>query len=611
MPNAHTHVNHSPSIHLTSILLLAIGQDIERVAHRSIGIVDSLIQERDQLVEMQTEDLFDIEKHCPRLFLITSEANENETMLFQNLTISGSHVSSQLLTATLKDMDRLVEDTVVYARTGLLSVSTTTEQVDSWLDYFFENDWIPKLYLVALNVVNLFLIGGVILSRNNIIHHPYKCMLVWFLIPIFVGLLMMATVGASGLGMAASVNADFCAGGDTVSGPAGTLQDIILSHDVTKEDLSYRSFDYYMNACTTENPLNFVVEYMPLLRDTIRQGNDFLKLVGDISDENTAGALDGMNRECGADASPLVSGVQRLVESLDTVHANIESALDISDCATISPIVRGIFHGSSCKEAVDGLAWMFGTTLGIAMLGLVLITLRAGLYNATIRKARRSKPEATEKEFREYKRYMTQFYDDAPMWKLEPDEIKAKKTKTRRSRGRRRGGMGLEMAPSFETGITATSTFDNNDDDYDKYGNDDSSHESHFADDDLDQDGNNYDDDSSDDDDDSDDVDGLELEFKTPSKHCKRHGENTTTFVDQVRTAEKLRGMMHVLDEEMEPLSPPSQHHHRQEHVSSEHHERQQQQVSPLAEPDDQQRPRAPQKLFRNLQRTTQRKTLL
>ena len=45
--------------------------------------------------------------------------------------------------------------------------------------------------------------------------------------------------------------------------------------------------------------------------------------------------------------------------------------------------------------------------------------------------------------------------------------------------------------------------------------------------------------------------DCVQVQFQTP---CKR----ATTFVEQIKTAEKIRYLMYVLDDELQLLSPPS-----------------------------------------------------
>ena len=99
-------------------------------------------------------------------------------------------------------------------------------------------------------------------------------------------------------------------------------------------------------------------------------------------------------------------------------------------------------------------------------------------------------------EWREYARYISQFYENAHLWKFAAD---------------------LESVPSFDNGVTSDDSSD--------------------------------DDDSLDSEDDSVGSDDcVQLQFQTP---CKR----ATTFVEQNKTAEKIRDLMYVLDDELQPMS--------------------------------------------------------
>jgi hypothetical protein len=269
-------------------------------------------------------------------------------------------------------------------------------------------------------------------------------------------------------------------------------------------------------ACTTDNPFDFVSAFDPMIRATANQVNDALTLI------HKAG-IDQVSLDCGADVTPLVDGFQRFVKSLEVVQANIVSAVEISDCASISPILNGIMHGETCDEVVSGLSCMFWSTLTITILGLVMVTLRAALYNPTIRGPKRTKAEETQREFREYKEYMEKFYDDAHMWKFQPSPSSCKTAKHTKDDI-------LGIAPSFETGATSPSSSD----DY-------SSHASY-------NDPDDYSEDDSHDSDDDGSNNSCTAQFTTP---CKQ-----TTFVEQIKTAEKIRHLIDILDGELEPLSP-------------------------------------------------------
>jgi hypothetical protein len=74
-----------------------------------------------------------------------------------------------------------------------------------------------------------------------------------------------------------------------------------------------------------------------------------------------------------------------------------------------------LFFGSTCTESVEGLASLYISLLCISTLGLIILSTRAALFNPVIR-GRRSKRR--EKEFADYKVFMSKFYDTRN-WELD------------------------------------------------------------------------------------------------------------------------------------------------------------------------------------------------
>jgi hypothetical protein len=214
-----------------------------------------------------------------------------------------------------------------------------------------------------------------------------------------------------------------------------------------------------------------------------------------------------LNKECGADIEPIVSEIQKLVDSFEIVQASFDATLKLSDCVNISPIVDEIFEGPTCSTTIKGLTWIFGSTLAICILGLCMITLRAALYNATIRRKNRTKEEEIRREFKEYQEYMSQFYEDAYEWKFHPSPRKV-------------NGI-LGIAPSFETGLTSISLHDS----------DDSMDDSMYF-------------------DEVEDIkeDSSKQSYQTPIKI------EAASYVEQVMQSDDV---VSTCDDEWEPLSPP------------------------------------------------------
>ena len=126
--------------------------------------------------------------------------------------------------------------------------------------------------------------------------------------------------------------------------------------------------------------------------------------------------ITAINAECGSDATPMIETLNQVLTLLGSFTSTIDDATNLTSCATIEPIFQELIHGAPCSESVRGLSWLFGTTLAMAILGLVMLSLRAALYNPVL-KPRRIKRR--EREFREYKDYMSEFYD-TDNWFLDP-----------------------------------------------------------------------------------------------------------------------------------------------------------------------------------------------
>jgi hypothetical protein len=126
--------------------------------------------------------------------------------------------------------------------------------------------------------------------------------------------------------------------------------------------------------------------------------------------------LDSVSAACGGDVHPYNETIGKMRNSLQMLLANVEDAKNMTSCATVRPIFRSVVHGTACSDSVEGLSCLLGTACGMLILGMIMVSTRAALYNPIIRPRRRKR---REREFKEYVEYMGSFYDTAD-WKLEP-----------------------------------------------------------------------------------------------------------------------------------------------------------------------------------------------
>lgn len=170
-----------------------------------------------------------------------------------------------------------------------------------------------------------------------------------------------------------------------------------------------------MKGCLSEHPLAFLQEYS----GRVDEATAFMvELTQNLNDSNAT--LDILNQECGDDMSFLPTTLQQLEKELLLVQSNMNKLVNLASCHSISPLLRRLTHGAICKESAHGLTWIWGSSLFICICCFVMLTTRAALYNPVKkRKPREKKPKrVVEKEFEEYKEFMSEYYDDATEWKL-------------------------------------------------------------------------------------------------------------------------------------------------------------------------------------------------
>jgi hypothetical protein len=122
-----------------------------------------------------------------------------------------------------------------------------------------------------------------------------------------------------------------------------------------------------------------------------------------------------LSDECGNDISSLNSTLAELSSKLSGLESHIRATRALIDCSNIVPLIRRLAFGTTCTASVAGVTWLFCSMTSLAILGLIMLSTRAALYNQVIVL---KKTKRREKEFEDYKVYMSQYYDDAIEWEI-------------------------------------------------------------------------------------------------------------------------------------------------------------------------------------------------
>lgn len=182
----------------------------------------------------ELQSFFNLDTYCPN-------ANAAAELSWLNITVLGEEVA-----ISLQEIDDFMDTHVQNAEDGLIKVNDATNTVDDAISWFQANAWKPRLAIVVLVVMNVFLLIGLFLSRNNIVFNPYRCVEMYMLVPTFSVCLVLSALATYGFGAGAILNADFCAGGEYPGSPEGTIEEIMMQQGVSQQDVVYQSFRYYV-----------------------------------------------------------------------------------------------------------------------------------------------------------------------------------------------------------------------------------------------------------------------------------------------------------------------------------------------------------------------------
>ncbi len=152
---------------------------------------------------------------------------------------------------------------------------------------------------------------------------------------------------------------------------------------------------------------------------------------GATKPEANASPLSILDKACQRDMSFLAPSIHDLKRQVDQIRTSVHKLSDTMSCAQVSPLFRRVSHGAVCVDSPQGLAALWGASFGISILCFILLTVRAALYNSVKYKKRRpTKPRRiVEKEFDEYKEFMSKYYGEKNTKKWKMDGVPAAPTK--------------------------------------------------------------------------------------------------------------------------------------------------------------------------------------
>jgi hypothetical protein len=171
--------------------IVDINDSVKRKAQQGVQIVD-LIQDLYANLTV-LEPRLEIEGICPQ----SAEQSSHNQSLVESLELT---TAISRIDEGISAVDQFIATYVGDIDSGLMHLADVATSINTGVNRIYQNDWIVKFFLIVLNVVNGFLIFGVLLSKYTIVYMPYQALLAYCLVPLFL-ILVLGSIAATSVSM--------------------------------------------------------------------------------------------------------------------------------------------------------------------------------------------------------------------------------------------------------------------------------------------------------------------------------------------------------------------------------------------------------------------------
>lgn len=269
--------------------------------------------------------------------------------------------------SSLEDLGDLLRDEFENLQDDLEQMMTDVDQASSSLDNAYPFLWAGAGAVGAQIIITICLMAEVIAaSRGRKMKHGCaKCMRNVVILPLFFLFTVLAWLFASLFLLAAISGSDFCINPD--KNIQTYLNAMVEQGRYSKVLADYLA--YFVKCVEARKPVD-ISESAEKVVTALGAVHNFTEYWG--SDESLA------NDVCTPVGAGLIRSLSSIVhQELHGVEELFSGLIGLMSCSTFNPLYSSAAYDALCINGVDGLNWMFGTQLAVAICAMVMITLRS------------------------------------------------------------------------------------------------------------------------------------------------------------------------------------------------------------------------------------------
>jgi len=339
-------------------MTLEYGGSILEEAH---NLTTSYLRVRSNIKEEVDNFRYTAQEFCPTglntLQRLDLTANQTGPLQQQVLSIGSS----------LGDLGDMLEEEFEGLQNDLEQMMTDLDHASSSLDNAYPFLWAGAGAVGAQIIITICFMAEVIAaSRGRKWKHGCaKCMRNVVILPLFFLFTVLAWLFASLFLLAAISGSDFCINPDkNIQTYLNAMVDQGRYSEVLVDYLAF-----FVKCVEARKPVD-ISENAEKVATAIGAVHNFTEYWG--SDESVA------NDVCTPAGAGLIQSLSRIVHTeLHGIGELFSGLIDLMSCSTFNPLYSAATYDALCINGVNGLNWMFGTQLAVAICAMIMITLRS------------------------------------------------------------------------------------------------------------------------------------------------------------------------------------------------------------------------------------------
>jgi hypothetical protein len=363
MTNLQTTVD---TMNVTAQNVNALAKEAESVLKISKHRVESLISSLKQRLETDLQPA-NVQTFCPADPDFTN-SNELGKELAEH-SATAMEVLQRMETEFVDNAEwSQIGDTLTSMQEGSQSVSDTLEPIET-------TDWQALIVLIPYTVVPALLIAATIMSYFDVKMAWFSCLVNWFLVPVFILMTWFMCIFTSVMAITAGVNSDFCLPGGNVetASPDEAVTKIMEQQGFGPETMEYKVSKYYIDKCIdpANDPLTEVKSYLEYIRS---KESAIQQLADQLTDESNVAQL---SLHCNRNFDGVDLLLDNVLDLFRLTLASVQRIMDLLSCERIVPLYTTSVYQGTCEYSSKAVYWMYCSALVMAVMGMLMITLRA------------------------------------------------------------------------------------------------------------------------------------------------------------------------------------------------------------------------------------------